>query len=96
MFIISLHYVRPMAEIEAHLNAHRQFLDKYYAAGIFLLSGRKEPRSGGIILAKARSLKEVQAIIQEDPFHQAGVAAYEITEFLPSKTAVDLAQYQEL
>lgn len=85
-----------MADIEANLEAHRQFLDKYYAAGTFLLSGRKEPRNGGIIIAKVDSLEEVQKIIQEDPFHQAKVAEYEITEFLPSKTAVDLAQYREL
>lgn len=85
-----------MADIEANLEAHRQFLDKYYAAGTFLLSGRKEPRNGGIIIAKAGSLAEVQKIVQEDPFHQANVAEYEITEFLPSKTAADLVQYREL
>ena len=51
MFIIALTYIRPMADIEANLQAHRQFLDKYYAAGTFLLSGRKEPRNGGIIIA---------------------------------------------
>ena len=85
-----------MADIEANLEAHRQFLDKYYAAGTFLLSGRKDPRNGGIIIAKANSLEEVQKIIQEDPFHRAKVAEYEITEFLPSKTAADLAQYREL
>ena len=96
MFIIALTYIRPMADIEANLEAHRQFLDKYYAAGTFLLSGRKDPRNGGIIIAKANSLEEVQKIIQEDPFHRAKVAEYEITEFLPSKTAADLAQYREL
>ncbi len=96
MFIIALTYIRPIADIEANLQAHRQFLDKYYAAGTFLLSGRKEPRNGGIIIAKAGSLAEVQKIVQEDPFHQANVAEYEITEFLPSKTAADLVQYREL
>lgn len=40
MFIISLNYIRPMPDIEHNLAAHRAFLDKYYEAGVFLMSGR--------------------------------------------------------
>ena len=36
MFIISLTYTAELAQIEQHLAAHSQFLDRYYQAGVFL------------------------------------------------------------
>ena len=51
MFVIELIYKVDLAEIDAHMAAHVKFLKKYYAAGHFLVSGRKIPRDGGIILA---------------------------------------------
>ena len=93
MFIISLTYTAELAQIEQHLAAHRQFLDRYYQAGVFLFSGRKEPRTGGIIIAQAAGRDEVERIISKDPFRQAGIADYSITEFIPSKTAPDLSHY---
>ena len=95
MFIIALTYTAPLEQVEQHLAAHRQFLDKHYQSGVFLFSGRKEPRTVGIIVARAASRAEIGRIIGEDPFHQAGIADYEITEFIPVKTAPDLAQYAE-
>lgn len=95
MFIISPTYTAELAQIEQHLAAHRQFLDRYYQAGVFLFSGRKEPRTGGIIIAQATDRSKVERIISEDPFHQAGIADYAITEFIPSKTAPDLNRYAE-
>lgn len=84
MFIIQLTYNRPLAEVDQLLDGHRQFLEKYYAAGVFLLSGRKQPRTGGVILARAESAEKLQEIIAEDPFNRQGVAEYHITEFLPT------------
>ena len=48
--------------------AHVRFLKKYYASGHFLVSGRKIPRDGGIILAVGKRRDEIEAIIKEDPF----------------------------
>jgi len=55
MFVIELTYKADLKEIDAHMKAHVAFLDKYYAAGNFLVSGRKVPREGGIILAVGKS-----------------------------------------
>ena len=93
MFIINLHYIRPLSEVEQHLSAHRAYLDHYYQSGIFLLSGRKEPRDGGIILAQASDRETIEAVVREDPFYQARVADYQIIEFIPSKSAADLSAY---
>lgn len=87
MFLILLNYLRPLEAIEAHLAAHREFLQRHYAQGTFLLSGRKEPRTGGVILARAKNRTEVETLIQEDPFHQFGLAEYQIVEFVPTMAA---------
>jgi uncharacterized protein YciI len=91
VFIISLHYIKPLAEVDRFVAEHIAFLDRHYAAGRFLLSGRKEPRTGGVIVARAESRTEIEEIVAEDPFHREGIAQYEITEFLPSKSAAQLA-----
>ncbi|MDD7039160.1 MAG: YciI family protein, partial [Alistipes senegalensis] len=48
MFIVRLTYKKPLAEVERHLAAHREYLDRHYADGAFLCSGPQNPRSGGI------------------------------------------------
>ena len=44
--------------IDANMRAHMAFLKQQYAAGKFLVSGRKVPRDGGIILALGKSRDE--------------------------------------
>lgn len=95
MFIIQLTYTRPLAEVDQLLDEHKQFLEKYYAEGIFVLSGRKHPRTGGVILARAESMASVEKIIAEDPFHRHGLADYTFTEFLPTMANETIhCQYQ--
>jgi uncharacterized protein YciI len=90
MFVIELSYKADLAEIDAHMAAHVAFLKKYYAAGNFLVSGRKIPRQGGIILAVAKSRRQIEAIIQEDPFFEHGLADFRIIEFRASQRADDI------
>ncbi|MDO4638206.1 MAG: YciI family protein [Lautropia sp.] len=90
MFVVSLSYIKPLSEVERHLEAHRAWLDRQYQAGVLLMSGRKEPRTGGIILMKADSLAHAASILAEDPFQQHQLADYQITQFVPSKAAPGL------
>ena len=49
---------------------------------LFVTSGPKVPRDGGIILASVKLARaELDAVIAEDPFHKHGLARYEIVEF---------------
>lgn len=91
MFIISLTYLCDLEEIENHLSAHIAYLDTQYEAGHFLASGRKCPRTGGVILANVESAHILDGIIAEDPFKVNNLAHYEIIEFIPSKAASQLA-----
>ena len=77
MFVIELTYKAALAEIDASMTAHVIFLNKYYAAGNFLISGRKVPRDGGIIVAVGKSRQQIEAIIREDPFYERGLARIE-------------------
>jgi len=90
MFIIELTYKADLVEIDAHMSAHVVFLKKYYASGNFLVSGRKIPRDGGIILAVGTSRRQIEAIVEEDPFYQHGLADFRIIEFRASQRANDI------
>ena len=90
MFVIELTYKASLAEIDASMGAHVKFLKKYYAAGHFLLSGRKIPREGGIIVAVGDSREQIETIAREDPFCVRGLAEARIIEFRPSQRADDI------
>ena len=90
LYLILLHYQRPLSEVEAHLAAHRAYLHHHFRSGHFLLSGRREPRIGGVILARAESQEEVTAWAAEDPFCQAAVANYEILAWMPGLRSADV------
>lgn len=90
MFVIELIYKASLEEIDAHMAAHVHFLKKYYAAGKFLVSGRKIPREGGIILAVGKNREEIEAIAAEDPFHTHGLADFRVIEFRASQKADDI------
>jgi uncharacterized protein YciI len=90
MFIIELIYKVDLARIDKHMAAHVKFLKKYYTAGNFLISGRKVPRDGGIIVALGDSRERVEAIAAEDPFVTHGLADVRVVEFRASQRAEDL------
>lgn len=85
MFIINLNYIRPLEEIDAHMSNHMTFLRKYYKLNVFVASGRKVPRTGGVILALAESKERIEEIIKEDAFYIHKLAEFSITEFQTSQ-----------
>ncbi len=91
MVIIELTYQKPLVEIEKQLVAHREWLDTGYDKGLFIASGPKLPRDGGILVALT-DRKTAEKIIVDDPFYQQGLAHYKITEFEPIKHCRELAQ----
>ena len=90
MFVIELIYKVELTAIDAHMAAHVKYLKKYYAAGNFLVSGRKIPRDGGIILAVGTSRTQIERIVAEDPFVARGLADFRVIEFRASQRADDI------
>lgn len=95
MYVVLLNYTRPLEEVDVHLADHRAYLARHYAAGDFLMSGRRNPRNGGLIIARAASKTALEAMIKEDPFYRAGVAEHEIYEFSATMTAPALEAFRE-
>ncbi len=85
MYIIDLHYIVPLDELDKHMTEHVKYLHRYYRQNKFVASGRKVPRTGGIIMALADSREEIDRIISEDPFHIHKLAEFTITEFQTSQ-----------
>ncbi len=90
LFTIDIEYTVPLEQVEPHIEAHMKFLNKHYAAGNFIVSGPKVPRTGGVIIALSESREKVEEIIREDAFHKANIARYKITEFFPRMKAENL------
>ncbi|HZP47749.1 MAG TPA: YciI family protein [Vicinamibacterales bacterium] len=90
MFVIELTYTAPLERIDAAMAAHAKFLKKQYAAGHFLVSGRKIPRDGGIIIAVGPTRDVIEAIMREDPFVVRRLAEFRVVEFRASQRAGDM------
>lgn len=85
MFLLISRYVKPLDEADRWLPEHRAFLDRHYAANTFVVSGRFEPRTGGVIVTADLDRATLDRILEEDPFLREGIAEYEIQEFIPTK-----------
>lgn len=79
MFILSLTYVKPTEAADTVMAPHMDWVKQGYDSGLFLASGRKVPRTGGVILAKGERA-EIEAFVAADPFTVHGIADYDITE----------------
>jgi len=90
MFVIELSYTAPLSEIDAAMKEHVAFLEQGYAAGVFLISGRKIPRDGGIILALGPDRAQLEALMRHDPFVARGLASVRVIEFRASQRADDI------
>ncbi len=87
MFVLLLTYVKPLAEVDLLMREHVDWLNEQYAAGRFLVSGRRIPRTGGVILAHGDDREAMEALAATDPFVRGGVATVEVIQFRASQRA---------
>ena len=92
MFVIELAYKVDLAQIDAAMKSHVGWLRAHYADGTFVMSGRKIPRDGGIILAVGHDRAKIEAIVNADPFVKGGLADYRLVEFRASQRADDIPE----
>lgn len=79
MLILSLTYTAPLEDADRHMDAHMAWIRAGYDEGVFLASGRKVPRTGGVILARGARAR-IEEMCAADPFVIHGIAGYEIIE----------------
>lgn len=87
MFIVTLTYLKPVEEIDALMNDHVEWLRKGYDEGLFIASGRRVPRTGGVILARSGDEQALRDNLARDPFVIHGAARCDVVEFTASMTA---------
>ncbi|WP_294833567.1 YciI family protein [uncultured Gilliamella sp.] len=93
MFIFTLTYIKPINEVEKFLQQHIDYLEENYRLGHFIASGRKVPRTGGVLLCRAENKEQALTIMQKDPFYIQQIAQYDIIEFVPSKYTTGFEQF---
>jgi len=94
MFILSLTYLQRNEEADRHMEPHMAWVKEGYARGWFLASGRKVPRTGGLILAVG-DRADLEAHVAADPLTVHGVARYDITEVAITTTAEGLEKLKD-
>lgn len=89
MIVVTLSYKTDVAEIDRLRPAHLDWLKQGLDSGKLLLSGRKVPVTGGMLLVRG-TLDEARTWCASDPFAIEDVADYEYFEFAPSMAAPGL------
>ncbi|CAK9884489.1 MAG: hypothetical protein XXXJIFNMEKO3_00878 [Candidatus Erwinia impunctatus] len=73
IYVVVLTHKKSLDEVENYLSAHIDWLEKGYASGLFTASGRRIPRTGGVILARSKALVTLEDYLRQDPFQQEQV-----------------------
>jgi uncharacterized protein len=73
IFAVLYEYTPDLTKIAANRPAHRQYLQALLAQGQLLAAGPITDDSGALIVYQALHHNELDQIIRNDPFHQAGV-----------------------
>ena len=92
-FLVNINYLLPIEQLTEILPHHRAFLQTGYDAGCLLCSGPKNPKTGGLVIARADSLAAIQSFFANDPYRINKVAEYTYTEFEPVKHQPFLANW---
>ena len=86
MYVVSLTYKVPEEIVDFHLPAHVTWLQAAFDQGLFMVAGRKIPRTGALLLSNA-DREALDASLAEDPFYVNGVAEFDVEEFHASRVA---------
>lgn len=86
MFVVLLTYQVPLEQIDQAMRKHMAWLRKQYSENRFLVSGRRVPRTGGVLIAKEHDKDALPEFVESDPFVAGGLATYEIIEFNSSQS----------
>ncbi|GAC1352900.1 MAG: hypothetical protein NVS3B20_00430 [Polyangiales bacterium] len=83
IFLATLTYRVPLETVEENTADHRAFCREHFASGTLIASGPFTPREGGLLIVRAASRDEVDAMLADDPFLSRGIATYEVRAWTP-------------
>ncbi len=90
LFVVLMHYTKPLPDVDAVRTDHYAYLERAAAAGTMLAWARREPPTGGVLIAAAADRQALERTLAEDPYVRAGVAKPEIVEFNPKNVRLKL------
>jgi uncharacterized protein YciI len=67
------------------MEGHKEWIERGFDDGVFLLAGSLQPNLGGGIVAHNTSLSDLQSRVNGDPFVAENVVSAEILEITPSR-----------
>jgi len=88
MYVLNVSYAQSPAAVEPHIPSHGVWVRKYLEAGVILAAGPKRSGLGGALLVRSIPRAELNQMIAEDSYVQAGVAEYQVIDF-DCKATVD-------
>ena len=89
LYAVTLHYRRPKADIEAHLDAHRDWLATHVRTGLILAAGPLDSGAGGLLLAHAPDRATLDAMLASDAFVIHDLVECEVRGFTPALRCAD-------
>jgi uncharacterized protein YciI len=87
-FLVEVTYSAPLEQVLKTRNEHREYLKTGYKRKWLLLSGAQSSKTGGVVIARAPSLEDLEAFFKEDPYWVKGLATFRFVEF-------ELAMFQD-
>lgn len=85
MFVVLLKFSRNKSLAGQFMEGHKEWIQRGFDDGVFLLSGSLQPNLGGAVVAHNSSLIDLQARVADDPFVAEDVVSAEIVEISPSR-----------
>jgi uncharacterized protein YciI len=90
LFVVLMHYTKPLPDVDAVRADHHVHLERAATAGTILGWARRDPPTGGVLIAAAADRQALEQTLAEDPYVRAGVAKPEIVEFNPKNVRLQL------
>lgn len=85
MFVVLLKFTNNRDRAIQFMDGHKEWIQRGFDEGTFLLTGSLQPNLGGAILAHGTSLSDLQRRLNEDPFVKEGIVIAEVLEIAPSR-----------
>ena len=92
LFLVTLTYIRPIEEVHAHLDTHRDWLAKHATNGQILVAGPLHSGHGGLAIAHCEDRSELDALLAEDSFCIHQLVKCDVQAMTPALRAWDFPQ----
>ncbi len=95
VFMITLRFSKRKKDAALHMEAHREWIQRGFEKGIFLIVGSLADGGGGCVLAHNTTRAKLQRFLKDDPFVAEDVVTAEVIAFEPARVDRRLAFLME-